>query len=171
MNNKKGWETRKLNDVCPVNKYKGEIDSENGRVWLLNLDMVESDTGRIIDYTYEDENKIASSTIKFDMNCVLYSKLRPYLNKVVVPNKSGYATSEMISMQTGEVNKYYLSSLLMTKSFVDWASGTSYGAKMPRASVDSIKNFDLMLPPKALQDEFEEFYKQLDKSKFIMITI
>ncbi len=164
--NQKGWKTEKLQNVCQVNKYKGEVENTNGKVWLLNLDMVESNTGKIINYVYEDENNIASSTIKFDTNCVLYSKLRPYLNKVVVPLKSGYATSEMISMKTDNVSKYFLSNLLMMNSFVDFANGTSYGAKMPRASVDMIKNFDLMLPPKTLQDDFGLFVEQVDKLKF-----
>ncbi len=164
--NQKGWNSEKLQSVCPVNKYKGEVENISGKVWLLNLDMIESNTGKIIDYVYEDENKIASSTIKFDTNCVLYSKLRPYLNKVVVPSKSGYATSEMISMKTDNINKYFLSNLLMMNSFVDFAIGTSYGAKMPRASVDMIKNFDLMLPPKSLQDDFGLFVEQVDKLKF-----
>ncbi|MDY3195307.1 MAG: restriction endonuclease subunit S [Paracholeplasma sp.] len=164
--NQKGWNLEKLQSVCPVNKYKGEVENISGKVWLLNLDMIESNTGKIIDYVYEDENKIASSTIKFDTNCVLYSKLRPYLNKVVVPSKSGYATSEMISMKTDNINNYFLSNLLMMNSFVDFANGTSYGAKMPRASVDMIKNFDLMLPPKSLQDDFGLFVEQVDKLKF-----
>jgi type I restriction enzyme S subunit len=164
--NQKGWKTDKLQNVCPVNKYKGVVEKINGKVWLLNLDMVESNTGKILDYVYEDEINIASSTIKFDTNCVLYSKLRPYLNKVVVPLKSGYATSEMISINTDAVNKHFLSNLLMMNSFVDFANGTSYGAKMPRASVDMIKNFDLMLPPKTLQEDFSLFILQVDKLKF-----
>lgn len=166
--NQKGWKTEKLQNVCQVNKYKGEVENTNGKVWLLNLDMVESNTGKIVNYVYEDENNIASSTIKFDTNCVLYSKLRPYLNKVVVPLKSGYATSEMISMKTDNVSKYFLSNLLRMNSFVDFANGTSYGAKMPRASVDMIKNFDLIVPPINIQNEFSLFVEQVDKLKFIV---
>lgn len=166
IKNDKNWETRKLDDVCPVNKYKGQVDSTNNQVWLLNLDKIESDTGKILNYVLEDESKIASSTIKFDTNCVLYSKLRPYLNKVVIPPRSGYATSEMIAMQTNIVDKYFLSSLLRMKSFVDFANGTSYGAKMPRASVDMIKNFDLIFPPKELQNSFAQFAQQVDKLRF-----
>lgn len=165
IKNDEKWETRKLNEVCPVNRYKGQVESTNGQVWLLNLDMIESNTGKIHNYVLEDESKISSSIIKFDTNCVLYSKLRPYLNKVVIPTRSGYATSEMIAMQTNIVDKYFLSNLLRMKSFVDFANGTSYGAKMPRASVDMIKNFDLIFPPKELQNNFAQFAQQVDKTK------
>src|SRR5690554_3218665 len=112
IKNDKRWKTDKLNTVCPVNKYKGQVESNEGKVWLLNLDMIESNTGKIIKYVFENESDIANSTIKFNDNCVLYSKLRPYLNKVVIPLKSGYATSEIISMQTEKISKYFLFNLL-----------------------------------------------------------
>ena len=119
VRNTKKWNTEKLHIVAPINKYKGNVDVVDGKVWLLNLDMIESYTGNILDISYEHENKITSSTIKFDENCVLYSKLRPYLNKVVIPEMRGYATSELISMGTEKINKYFLANLLRQDSFVD----------------------------------------------------
>ena len=165
VRNTKKWNTEKLHIVAPINKYKGNVDVVDGKVWLLNLDMIESYTGNILDISYEYENKITSSTIKFDKNCVLYSKLRPYLNKVVIPAMRGYATSELISMCTEKINKYFLANLLRQDSFVDFSNATSYGAKMPRASIDEIKNFNLIMPPIELQNEFANFVEQVDKSK------
>jgi type I restriction enzyme S subunit len=168
ITNSKNWITNKLEKVCLINSYKGNVEEENGQVWLLNLDMIEPDTGRVINYFYQNKSKITSSTIKFDSNCVLYSKLRPYLNKVVIPNRSGYATSEIISMQTDEIDKVFLTNLLRTKSFINFANGTAYGAKMPRASVDMIKNFDLIVPPKDIQNEFSFFVKKVEELKLII---
>ena len=168
VRNTKKWNTEKLHIVAPINKYKGNVDVVDGKVWLLNLDMIESYTGNILDISYEYENKITSSTIKFDKNCVLYSKLRPYLNKVVIPAMRGYATSELISMCTEKINKYFLANLLRQDSFVDFSNATSYGAKMPRASIDEIKNFNLIMPPIELQNEFANFVEQVDKSKFAL---
>lgn len=165
VTNTKKWNTEKLHIVAPINKYKGNVDVVDGKVWLLNLDMIESYTGNILDISYEYEYKITSSTIKFDENCVLYSKLRPYLNKVVIPTMRGYATSELISMCTEKINKYFLANLLRQDSFVDFSNATSYGAKMPRASIDEIKNFNLILPPIELQNDFATFVKQVNKSK------
>ena len=168
VENDKGWKTDKLDIVCPINKYKGSVENNNGEVWLLNLDMIESNTGTIVNYVYEKEANINSSTIKFDTNCVLYSKLRPYLNKVVVPEKSGYATSEMLSFKTDKVDRYFLAALLRSDSFVSFANTSSYGAKMPRASVDGIKNFNLIMPPLKMQKDFGNMVRLIDKSKFIL---
>lgn len=170
VRNTKKWNTEKLHIVAPINKYKGNVDVVDGKVWLLNLDMIESYTGNILDISYEYENKMTSSTIKFDENCVLYSKLRPYLNKVVIPEMRGYATSELISMGTEKINKYFLANLLRQDSFVDFSNSTSYGAKMPRASIDEIKNFNLIMPPRELQNEFATFVEQVNKSKLLAVS-
>ena len=165
--NEKTFPTKPLNIACPFNKYKGDVVTVNNKVWILNLDMIESNTGRIIEKIYQSENEIGNSTIKFDINCVLYSKLRPYLNKVVVPDTSGYGTSELISMQTGkDINPQYLASLLRTESFVSYIDSKTAGAKMPRASMDHLRDFNLMIPPIELQNEFASFVEQIDKLKF-----
>ena len=167
VRNTKMWHTEKLYVIAPINKYKGNVDVIDGKVWLLNLDMIESCTGNILGILYEYENRITSSTIKFDENCVLYSKLRPYLNKVVIPKMRGYATSELISMSAENINKYFLANLLRQDSFVDFSNSTSYGAKMPRASMDTIKNFDVIMPPIELQNQFATFVEQVNKSKVV----
>ena len=165
VRNSKNWNTEKLCSIAPINKYNGDIDKFNGKVWLLNLDMIESRTGNIVDFLYEFENRITSSTIKFDENCVLYSKLRPYLNKVVIPGRKGYATSELVSMSTEKINKYFLANLLRQDSFVNFSNATAYGAKMPRASMDLIKNFDVINPPTELQNQFGKLVIEVEKSK------
>ena len=165
VRNSKNWNTEKLCSIAPINKYNGDIDTVNGKVWLLNLDMIESCTGNIVDFLYEFENRITSSTIKFDENCVLYSKLRPYLNKVVIPERKGYATSELVSMSTEKINKYFLANLLRQDSFVNFSNATAYGAKMPRASMDLIKNFDVINPPTELQNQFGKLVIEVEKSK------
>ena len=167
ITNNKNWKTDKLQNIIAINKYKGNVEVNNGKVWLLNLDMIESNSGNILGTVYENEEDVPNSTIKFNSDCVLYSKLRPYLNKVVIPHKSGYATSELISMNPNSlINKYFLAKLLRYDSFVNFANGTAYGAKMPRASVDEIKNFKLIVPSIDLQNKFADFVQQIDKSKY-----
>lgn len=168
VTNSKGWITDKVNNVAPVVNYKGEFNNE--KIWLLNLDMVESNTGKIIEYNYVTKNEIGNSTCTFDTSNVLYSKLRPYLNKVVIPNKVGYATSEMVPLkpQADMLNRYYLAYMLKNKSFVDYISEKVAGAKMPRVSMHDFRNFDVPIPPIELQNQFADFVKQVDKLKFEM---
>ena len=99
---------------------------------------------------------------------VLYSKLRPYLNKVTVPDGYGYATTELVGMKPDEtvLNKYFLFNLLRGDQFVAYANGLSAGGQMPRMPMKEFRQFECILPPLELQEQFVDFYIQSDKSKF-----
>ena len=165
IQNEKGFRKEKLSVIAPFNKIKNQI-VKNNNTWLLNLDAIESNTGIVI--KKERTSKLDGSIIEFDKSCVLYSKLRPYLNKVVVPDEEGFATSEMIAMKCGDnIRRTFLAYVLRHKSFVEFINATSGGTKMPRANMDALKDFLLILPPVALQNEFASFINQIDKLKFI----
>lgn len=159
------WNTDIINNVAPIQNYKGTFEN---KVWLLNLDMVESNSGRIVNYLYEDVENIGNSTCTFNEENVLYSKLRPYLNKVVIPNKKGYATSELVPLKPNKnkLNRYFLAYLLRSEQFVQYISGKVTGAKMPRVSMDLFRKFKLILPSIELQNQFADIVKQIDKQKF-----
>lgn len=165
VSNSMNWETEKMQSIAPSQNYLGEMPT---KVWLLNLDMVESQTGRIIEYLIVPKDEVGNSTCVFDDSTVLYSKLRPYLNKVVIPDRCGYATSELIPLKpnTSKINREYLAYMLRSDEFVSMISEKVAGAKMPRVSMGDFRNFDVPVPPKELQNEFANFVKQTDKSKF-----
>ena len=162
--NDKNWSTEPISKVAPTNSPKIKI---NEMVWLLNLDMVESQSGKVIDKIIVSEDKINASTCAFDEKNVLYSKLRPYLNKVVLPDQGGYCTTELVPLKPGEkITREFLAALLRTDAFVGYINEKTAGTKMPRVSMNVFKQFECILPPIALQQQFSEFYKQVDKSKF-----
>ena len=167
VTNDKNWKTNEINKVAPSKGYKGILD--DSKVWLLNLDMVESNTGKIIDYIYEDADNIGNSTCCFSEDNVLYSKLRPYLNKVVIPDRKGYATSEMVPLLPDKnvINRIFLIYLLRSNSFVDYISVKVSGAKMPRVIMEEFRKFKLILPPIELQNKFAQIVEQIDKQKFV----
>ena len=166
VSNSMNWETEKMQSIAPSQNYLGEMPT---KVWLLNLDMVESQTGRIIEYLIVPKDEVGNSTCVFDDSTVLYSKLRPYLNKVVIPDRCGYATSELIPLKpnTSKINREYLAYMLRSDEFVSMISEKVAGAKMPRVSMGDFRNFDVPVPPKELQNEFADFVKEIDKSKFV----
>lgn len=162
--NTKCWNTEKMSVVAPVANYVGDFDDD---VWLLNLDMIEAQSGRILDYLIVGKNEVGSSTCTFDTSNVLYSKLRPYLNKVVIPDRCGYATSELIPLQPirSKINREYLTFVLRSDEFVAMINEKVVGAKMPRVSMSDFRNFDVPVPPLELQNKFADFVRQNDKSK------
>lgn len=157
--------------ILPIAKVAPEKPSKNrqsGKVWILNLDMIESDTGKVINKIYDNDTNLVS-VAPFDEGNILFSKLRPYLNKVVIPNDKGYATTELVPLRPdiSKLNLIFLSNLLRSDSFVNYANSISSGTKMPRMPLTDLRKFECILPPITMQKEFAAIVEQADKSKFI----
>ena len=166
LSNQKGWQTMSIVEAAPIKSQRGDLGDE---VWLLNLDAVEAQTGTVLFKHRVQSGKINASTVFFTTESVLYSKLRPYLNKVVMPNEDGVATSEMIPMYplADRLNRAYLCYWLRSDAFVRHISEKVAGAKMPRVSMDYFRSLAIELPPLELQGQFADFVAQIDKSKLL----
>ena len=164
VTNSKSWQTKAIMEVAPEQPSKKRMQ---GKVWLLNLDMIESNTGKVIEKVYEtSENTL--SVQPFDKGNVLFSKLRPYLNKVVVPDEYGLATTELVPLRPNQekLHKVFLSYLLRSQQFVTFANKISGGTKMPRMPLAELRKFECILPPMSEQLKFVGITEQADKSKF-----
>lgn len=164
VTNNKGWDTLPLKKVAPE---APSAEKQAGKVWVLNLDMIESNTGKLIDKVYIKDSDL-QSVVPFDEGNVLYSKLRPYLNKVLIPDEQGYATTELVPLRPNQelLNLTFFSHLLRGRDFVTYANNLSSGTKMPRMPLNELRNFPCILPPMKKQNEFENIAQQADKSKF-----
>ncbi|MFA7179386.1 MAG: restriction endonuclease subunit S [Dehalococcoidales bacterium] len=160
------WPTKEISKVAP--STNGENTSDEEHNWLLNLDAIEANTGIVLFKNYVSSEELSGSIISFSEDHVLYSKLRPYLNKVVMPDESGFGTSELIPLlpDVSILNRTYLARALMSDTFVQKFTSAVAGTKMPRVLMDTFRKFLLPLPPIDLQIQFADFVKQVDKSKF-----
>lgn len=167
VDNDKGWQTKTMKMVAPMEQYKGNISGKNGKYWLLNLDMIAQQTGEIIEKRFFSKDEIGNSTITFDETNVLYSKLRPYLNKVAIPDDKGYGTSELIPLKPNAtiLERCFLTHLLRSKPFVKFISGKVAGAKMPRVTMGTFWEFPIILPPLSLQQSFAEKIEAIERQK------
>ncbi|MGB0466907.1 MAG: restriction endonuclease subunit S [Pontibacterium sp.] len=155
--------TAKLADVSPAKALKKKVVDASEITWHLNLDQVESQTGRVITEEIASVSEAGNSTHWFDERHVLYSKLRPYLNKVVVPEKEGVATTELVPMlpDPERLDRMYLAHYLRSNQFVNWVSAQVAGAKMPRVSMKVFWEHEIPLPP---LDEQKRIAAILDKA-------
>ena len=153
-------------------KFKDLIEQNNTNeddlVWLLNLDMIKANTGEIVEKVYINRQNIPTSSISFKKGTVLYSKLRPYLNKVVIADENGYGTSELIPLNSYKngLTAEYLAYYLRQDSFVEYIKDKVTGAKMPRVAMDVLRNIDIVQPNYVYQEQFSSFVYQINKLKF-----
>ena len=99
---------------------------------------------------------------------VLYSKLRPYLNKVVIATKDGYCTTEILPLTFyGNIYSPYMQLFIMSPTFLTYVNMISYGVKMPRLGTNDGKNAIIAIPPineqKRIRDKFDIVAPLFDK--------
>ncbi len=156
---------RTLRQIAPPVPAKNFPLSEEA--WLLNLDQVEPHTGRLLSKTLLDRANIGTSTHAFDQGNVLYSKLRPYLNKVYLPDAPGFCTSELVPMRPdlSLVTREYLAAYLRSPKFLTWVDQQVDGAKMPRVSMKIFWEHEIELPT---LDEQKRISAILDKADSLL---
>ena len=120
--------------------------------WILELEDLEKDTASIIQMLSKKERNIKGVRHKFKKGDVLYSKLRTYLNKVLVAPKNGFCTTEIIPFNSYcEISNFYLCHVLRSAYFLDYTQQCGYGVKMPRLSTNDACRGMIPLPPLAEQ--------------------
>jgi|SaaInlLV_10m_DNA_3_1039740.scaffolds.fasta_scaffold08176_1 type I restriction enzyme S subunit len=136
-----GWVEKKLGDVCKYDKNK----NQSNNLPYIGLEHIESNSGRFIGSL--DSHQVKSSTFHFDSRHVLYGRLRPYLNKVLIPNFEGHCSTEIFPILVGnEIIREYLFYWLISDQTVKKIDATWTGARMPRANMNEVINFILPIP-------------------------
>ena len=157
------WELCDYGDCINVNTEDIAEDA-----WILDLEDIEKDTGTVLKKVTKAQRNSVSTKHKFHSGQVLYSKLRPYLNKVVLSDADGYCTSEILPLEfkncvLPEYARYYL----MSGTFIAYANHCSYGVKMPRLGTTDGKKAIFSLPPlseqKRIVETIDFCFMQLNK--------
>ena len=144
-----GWAWTRLGVICPYGtcekvETKDIADSE----WILDLEDIEKDTGLILKHITKKHRSAVSTKHRFSQGQLLYSKLRPYLNKVVIADQDGYCTSEILPLDFwGGISPLYMQIYLMSTTFLSYVNMISYGVKMPRLGTKDGERVPIALPP------------------------
>ena len=157
------WCWCRLGDLVPFGQYvNAEPNEIEDDAWILDLEDIEKDSGRILQFKTKREVESKSTKHIFKKGYVLYSKLRPYLNKCVIAPKDGYCTSEILPLDFGNlVNNKYAQTFLMSPYFVDYTNSLSFGVKMPRLGTEDGKKAMVPLPPLKEQEEIIKIVEQM----------
>ena len=143
------WSICCLGELCDygncINVDTANIDDS---AWMLDLEDIEKDTGIVLQKIRKAERNAASTKHFFHKGQVLYSKLRPYLNKVVLADEDGYCTSEILPLEfERNILPQYARYYLMSPAFLGYANKCSYGVKMPRLGTADGKKAVISIPP------------------------
>ncbi len=150
------WKTQKLGEVCKIEKKK----YNGSNLAYVGMEDIESNTGRFLGSKIP--KSVKSSTFKFTSEHILYGRLRPYLNKVMLPDFEGHCSSEIFPIKVSkELDRSFLFYWLTQKKIILKIDETCTGTRMPRANMEKVLNFSLVIPPIEEQKRIVEI---LDKA-------
>ena len=140
--------------------------------WVLDLEDIEKTTSRLLDRVRSKDRKTTSTKARFETGDVLYGKLRPYLDKVLVADAPGYCTTEIIPISPKfDIDPQWLRISLKSPVFIGYVTEKSYGMKMPRLGTKDAKASLHAVPPPGEQkrivakvDELMALCDQLENS-------
>lgn len=116
--------------------------------WVLELEDVEKNTSKLLKKVRFIDRAFKSSKNIFLKNDVIYGKLRPYLDKVLVANEDGVCTTEMIPIRSyRDLTSKFLRLVLKTPYFIKYANSSTHGMNLPRMGTDKARAALIPLAP------------------------
>ncbi len=146
-----GWEWVRLGEITNYGTTT-KVEKLQPDTWVLDMEDIEKSSGRLL-----QRLRFAQRPALSDKNCflagdVLYGKLRPYLNKVLVADEDGVCTTEIIPFRCyGDYVPEYFRLVLSSPFFLEYVNARSYGMKMPRLGTEDARKSVIPLPPLAEQ--------------------
>ena len=147
-----------------ASKEKAKSFNDIQEMWSLDLEDIEKNSGRIVKRLKVSERKIVGEKVIFKKGQVLYSKLRPYLKKILVAPEDGVCSSEIVPFSPFEcLDASYLVTVLKSPHVDYTINLVTYGVKMPRVGTDTMLNLLIPIPPLAEQKRIVAKLEQLFK--------
>ncbi|MFK4784564.1 restriction endonuclease subunit S [Fusobacterium sp. MFO224] len=154
------WEILELEKLIKICKTKYNPLKENINYKCIELENISKKTGILLGYT--DSKKQKSIKNRFQINQVLFGKLRPYLKKYWKANFEGVCSSEIWVLEGINISNHYLYELIQTNKF-NYIANVSSGSKMPRADWNYMANIPFKFPPLPEQEKIADFLTLFDK--------
>lgn len=148
--------TWSITTLGAVVKYGETIKAEPSDMkpdnWVLELEDLEKDSSRLLGRWTFAERQSKSTKNRFEAGDVLYGKLRPYLNKVIIADRPGFCTTEIIPIKCDEhLDTRYLFHWLKHPAFLNYVDAESHGMNMPRLGTEAGRAAPFILAPRAEQ--------------------
>ena len=157
------WVLTTIDSVCHYGNTRTIAVSDIGEDdWVLELEDMESYTGRLLHAKMKKERAISGVRHSFKSGDILFSRLRTYLNKVLPPKKDGFCSTEIIPITPFKcVTQEYLYYWLRSSFFVEYTISCGYGVKMPRLSTSDANKAIVPLPPLEEQKRIVDTFQRL----------
>ena len=145
------WPMVPLREICSLG---GTITKDvDLRLPYLGADSIESDTGKLLKIETAQSQRVSGPVYEFAGERLLYSKIRPYLNKLTVIDLRGYCSSDMypLSPNPSKVQTTYLATYMLSATFNESIRGYYERASIPKINRTQLFETKIPLPPLDIQ--------------------
>lgn len=145
-----GWSSAKFGDVARI--AEGQVDPREApfnQMLHIGPENVSQGTGRLSDCQTCEELELISGKYAFDEKAIVYSKIRPNLNKVCYPRFSGVCSADMYPVWPDEtqITPEYLYQLMLGPVFLKRAIACSMRTGMPKINRADLNGLSIEIPP------------------------
>ena len=138
-----------LGELCEMDRQGIQPDDPlTAELPFVGVENVVGGTGTL---NFDTDSRVGgqkSNTFRFDRRHILYGKLRPYLNKVAVPEFAGRCSTELVPLlPRNGVDRDFLGHLLRRKETIEFVMASVTGSRMPRTDMKVLVSMRVPLPP------------------------
>ena len=124
------WVAKRFDEVAEIKSNLVDI-AEYQDFPHIAPDNIEKKTGVLLEYHTVAEDKVTSGKHRFYAGQILYSKIRPYLSKVVIVDFDGVCSADMYPIEA-KGNTKFLWYQMLSNEFLDKASNSGSRSVLPK---------------------------------------
>ena len=142
------WNTCDFHEVATIQSgLVSQKEEPYCFMFHIGPDNIERDTGRIGNLKTACELGLVSGKFYFDAGSIVYSKIRPNLNKVCIPNFEGICSADCYSIKArAGIDRDYLFNLMLSFPFYRRAVACSMRTGMPKINQDDLNAIPVVMP-------------------------
>ncbi len=157
-----GWVWRRMEDVVDI-ETTVVMPEARASYTYVGLEHIEGGTGAFVGVADVHGHEIQSNKFRFGPGHVLYGKLRPYLNKVGLPEFEGICSTDILPLRPRRsVLRHYIAFWLRSAPFLEYANTNATGTKMPRLGPTQFRAAPIPVPPLPVQERIVEILQRAD---------
>jgi len=161
----KGWNLCQFGEVAEVGS--GQVDPKvepYASMIHIGPENIESGTGRILSPRKCSELGLISGKYEFDEHAVIYSKIRPHLNKVCFPSFKGVCSADAYPIWPDKTKLLpeYLKHYMLGRTFEKRAVACSMRTGMPKINREDLDGIPIVVPPLSEQHRIVQILSTLD---------
>jgi type I restriction enzyme S subunit len=169
--NDKGWDVKHFAEFAKIDATMTTEYEKYADYPHIGIDSIESVSGELKGYRTVKQDGVKSGKYIFTSAHIIYSKIRPNLNKVALPTFDGLCSADAYPILNNSdiCDRVFLTYVLRSELFLTYILPFSYRTNFPKVNREQISGFKMPLPPLPLQNRFADFVRQTDKSKFVAL--